>query len=281
MSGFADLLLLQFQQPAFVTDFLTNQLGLDALFAATYTAEDIAAHSLKVVAISKLESEMPAFETIRQRGMNEKINPGSEWVKVDRSYYRMGRLSWVDVYLDVLLGSDVESTAMPIESITSQDLMAALGPVNSLNDIRTKLATMYAPSVVDAFFQQLRILTFEDFTREPGLFLKFVYGAPAPFTPGDPNNAKLFRVNVCVQIQTTLAVSEALQGAKLCRGILENDNEYKRTFDGGEIANPFALVAVFPDSLVVDNAIGTLTAADIRTGIKQLFTSEGMFAHFA
>jgi hypothetical protein len=224
---------------------------------------------------------MPAFETIRQRGMNEKINPGSEWVKVDRSYYRMGRLSWVDVYLDVLLGIDVESLEMPLLSITSQELIAALGPVNSLDDLRTNLGKLYPESIVDAFFAAFAIHTLEDFTSQPGLFLKFLYDAPTPFVAGDPKNARTFRVNVCVQVQTALAVNEALQAAKLCRSILVNENESMQTFEGGDIATPFALVAVFPDSLVVDNAIGTLKAADIKSGIKQLFTSEGMFAHFA
>lgn len=281
MSGFADSIMLQFQQPAFVTDFLTNKLGLDALFASTYTLEDIVPHNLTLAAVTRTEFEMPTFETIRQRGSNEKIVPGSEIVKVDRTYYRAGRLAWVDVYLDVTIASDVESQFSPIQSITAEDLVTALGPVNTLGDLRTKLGTLYPPSIVDAFFTQLSIRTIEDFTAQPGIFLKFVFAAPAPFVAGNPANAKTFRLNVCAQIQNELAVSEALQSAKLCRGMLEGNNECARTFVGGEIETPFALVAIFPNSLVADNAIGSLTAAQIRTGIQQLFTNEKMFAQFA
>jgi hypothetical protein len=280
MSGFTDLVLLQFQQPVFVTNFLTNELGLDALFASTYTVEDVIPHNLTLSAVTATEFEMPAFETIRQRGSNEKITSGSEIVKVDRTYYRAGRLAWVDVYLDVTIGSDVESQFSAIQSITAEDLVTALGPVNTLGQLKTKLGTLYPPSIVDAFFTQLSIHSIEDFTAQPGLFLKFVFAAPAPFVAGDPANAKTFRLNVCAQIQNALAVSEALQSAKLCRGMLESNNEYARTFTGGEIETPFAMVAIFPDSLVVNNAIGSLTAAQIRTGIQQLFANEKMFAQF-
>jgi len=281
MSGFADLLLIQFEQNAFVADFLTNQLGLTALFASAYKPDDVVIHDVALTSIPETQFEMPAFETVRVRGMNEQIMPSPERVKVDRDYHRRGRLAWVDVYLDVLLGTKVESQQMPLDKITAQDLLTMLGPVNTLSDLRNKLGTMYTPSIVDAFFEKLRINTIEDFTSQPGLFLKFIYKQPAPFNPADPKNARTFRINVCVQIQPELKVAEALQSAKLCRSIMENERQHTEQFDGGDVSTPFSFVTVFQDSLVVNNAIGTLTAAQARTGIKQLFTNEGMFAHFA
>src|SRR4051812_17976139 len=129
MSGFADLLLIQFGQAAFVTDFLVNKIGLDALFNTAYTAETVVPHNFSLASVQQTEFEMPAFETIRERGINERITPSSERMKIDRDHYRLGRLSWVDVYLDVLLASDVESQEMPIEKITSQELLTKLGAV--------------------------------------------------------------------------------------------------------------------------------------------------------
>jgi hypothetical protein len=281
MNGFADLLLIQFKQAAFVTDFLTNKLGLMELLISTYKPDDVVVHDVALTSIPETQFEMPAFETVRVRGMNEQIMPSPERVKVDRDYHRRGRLSWVDVYLDVLLGAKVESQQMPLDKITAQDLLAKLGPVNTLFDLRNKLGTMYTPSIVDAFFEQLRINTIEDFTNQPGLFLQFIFKEPAPFNPADPKNTRTFRINVCVQIQPELKVAEALQAAKLCRSIMENERQHTEQFDGGDISTPFSFVTVFPDSLVVDNAIGTLTATQARTGIKQLFSNEGMFAHFA
>src|SRR5262249_37614270 len=126
MSAFADQLLLQFLQENFVRDLLTNQLGLISLFNLTYEAEDIDLKQIALAGVQRKEFELPAFETIRTSGIDERIMPTAERVKVDRAQPRYGRLTWVDVFLDILLATKVESKAMPIEKITAQDLLEKL-----------------------------------------------------------------------------------------------------------------------------------------------------------
>ncbi|HJZ79317.1 MAG TPA: hypothetical protein VKD91_03195, partial [Pyrinomonadaceae bacterium] len=193
---------------------------------------------------------------------------------------RYGRLTWVDVFLDILLATKVESKAMPIEKITAQDLLEKLGGVTSVPDLRNKLAAIYPPSIVDAFFKQLRITSVDDFKSRPTLFLEFVYKIPPPFDPNDPQNARNFQLNVCVQFQPELKIGEALQAAKLCRSILENERDFAQTFDGGEIDRPYAFVVIFADSAITDNALPNLTVAQIKANIKSLFQAERMLAHF-
>jgi hypothetical protein len=53
------------------------------------------------------------------------------------------------------------------------------------------------------------------------------------------------------------------------------------TFAGGDIDTPFAFVVIFADQAVVDGALPNLTAAQIKTNVKNLFKSERMLAHFA
>jgi hypothetical protein len=281
LSGFADQLLLRFLEANFVEDLLTNQLGLAALFDTTYEVETVDLRELALAGVQRKEFAVPAFETIRTSGIDERIVPNTERVKVDRAQPRYGRLSWVDVFLDVLLATKVESKAMPIERITAESLLDKLGGVSSMTDLRNKLAALYSPNVVDAFFKKLRITSVDDFTRRPTLFLEFVYKAPPQFDPNDPANARRFGVNVCVQFQAELKISEALQAAKLCRSILENEHESMSTFDDGDIETPFVFVVIFANSVVVDNAVPNLTAAQIKANIKDLFKSERMLAHFA
>jgi len=207
--------------------------------------------------------------------------PTAERVKVDRAQPRYGRLAWVDVFLDVLLATKVESKAMAIETITAQSLLEKLGGVVSMQDLKNKLAALYPASVVDAFFKKLRITSVGDFKKHPTLFLEFVYKAPPPFDPADPQNSRSFRLNVCVQFQPELKISEALQAAKLCRSILENERDFAQTFNGGDIDTPYAFVVIFADSAVVDGGLPNLTAAQIKTNIKSLFLAERMLAHFA
>jgi hypothetical protein len=281
MSAFGDQLLLRFLQDGFVDDLLTKQLGLPALFKLTYQMNDIDLKEIALGGVSLRQFQMPAFETIRTSGIDEQIMPSSERVKVDRSQPRYGRLAWVDVFMDVLLATKVQSTRMPIESVTAQNLLDKLGGVASIPDLKAKLAVLYPPSVIEAFFKQLRISSVDDFKNRPALFLEFVYQAPLPFEPSEPQNARNFRVNVCVQFQPELKIGEALQAAKLCRSILENERDFADTFDGGEITTPYVFVIIFPDSAAVDNAIPGLDASQIRSSIQDLFTAERMIAHFS
>jgi hypothetical protein len=280
MSVFADRLLLQFSDNSFVQDLLTNQLGLAALFNLTYAVEDIDLRQIALADVPRRAFEVPAFETIRTNGTDEKIVPTTERVRVERVQPRYGRLAWVDVLLDVLVSTQVESKAMPIERINVQNLLDKLGGVASMVELRNKLAALYPPSIVDAFFQQLRITSVEDFKRQPSLFLEFVYKAPPAFDPADPQNTRTFRLNVCVQFQPELKIGETLQAAKLCRSILENERDFVQTFEGGEIETPYAFVVIFADSAVVDGALPNLTAAQIKAGVQTLFQTERMLARF-
>lgn len=280
MSTFADQMLIRFLEDSFVKDLVTNQLGLSTLLNLIYKLEDIELEQIELAGVQRREFEFPAFETIRTSGIDERIMPTAERVKVDRSQPRYGRLVWVDVLLDVLVSTKVASKRMPIEKITAQDLLEKLGGVTSMVDLRNKLAALYPPSVVDAFFNQLRISSLDDFKSRPTLFLEFIYQAPLPFDPNDPKNARNYKLNVYVQFQAELKIGEALQTAKLCRSILENEKDFMQAFDDGEINTPYAFVVIFADSAVVDGALPNLTAAQIKTGIRSLFQTERMVAHF-
>jgi hypothetical protein len=280
MSVFVDQMLFRFLQDDFVQDLLTKQLGLSTLLNLTYKLEDIEFKQIALAGVQRREFEFPAFETIRTSGIDERIMPTAERVKVDRTQPRYGRLAWIDVLLDVLVSTKVASKRMPIEKITAQDLLGKLGGVTSMADLKNKLAASYPPSVVDAFFKQLRIASVDDFKSRPTLFLEFVYRAPPAFEPNDPRNARDFRLNLCVQFQTELKVGEALQTAKLCRSILENEKDFVQTLDDGEIHTPYAFIIIFAESAVVDGALPDLSAVQIKAGIRSLFQAERMIAHF-
>lgn len=280
MTVFSDQLLLRFLEDDFVQDLLTNQLGLSTLIETIYKLEDIELKQIEFAGVQRREFEFPVFETIHTTGINEQITPSAGRIKIDRSQSRYGRLAWVDVLLNVLVSTKVASKRMPIEKITAQDLIEKLGGVTSLADLRNKLAALYPPSIVNAFFKQLHISSVDDFKSRPTLFLEFVYKAPLPFDPDDPRSTRKFKLNVCVQFQSEFKISEAIQIAKLCRSILENEKDFVSTFDDGEINTPYAFIVIFADSAIVDGAIPGLTRAQIKTGIKSLFQTERMIAHF-
>ncbi len=274
-------MLLRFSDDTFVEDFLKSQLGLETLLNLIYEVDDLEIKKVDLAGVQQRAFEMPIMETLRVSGVRERITPSSERIKIDQSRPRSGRLAWVEVFLQVLLSVQVHDQSAPIQSITATTLVEEFGEVTSMTDLKAKLAARYPQSVVDALFKQLRINTVEDFQEAGRLFFKFLYQTPPPFDPNDPTSFRDFKINVCVQFQSELNVSGALQNAKLSRSILENERDFMPTFDGGDIITPYAFVVIFPDSVVVDNAIPGLKAADIKAGIQAIFKAENMIAAFA
>lgn len=280
MSIFADQMLLRFLEDAFVKNLLENQLGLTPLFNLIYEVDDFELKEIHLERVQRRQLEMPVFETIRTSGTEERIMPNPERVQVNRAQPRNGRLSWVDVFLEILLATKVHKTGAAIERITVENLIEKLDGVASLSELKAKLKAMYPDNVVEACFREMHINSVEEFKRRGNLFLKFVYKAPLPYDPNDPQNARSFRVNVCVQFQPELKILDALQNAKLCRSILENERDFVETIDGGDIRTPYAFVVIFPENVVVNNAIPGLNTAQIKAGIKALFVAEKMLALF-
>lgn len=280
MSAFGDLMTLQFLQDAFVTDFLTTKVGLPAIFNAAYNLTDLQLHDLTLASVDRKTFQSPTFESIRITGTHERITPTMERSQIERSMRRYGRLVWVEVQLDLTLATKVQQLAMPIDSIRTANLIEDLGGVTSLADLRTKLQTRYSPSVVDAMFKALRISTLGDFQERMNLLVQLFFKPAPAFDPADPASSRVFPVTVCVKFQADLNISDALQAAKLCRAVMEKETDFNPSQDGAEIKTPYVIVTVYPNSVVKDNAIPGLTAAQITSSVQTLFTAEGMVANF-
>jgi hypothetical protein len=278
MSVFADQMSIRFAQDSFITGFL-NDLGLLTILNTIYSFETIFIQEVTLGSIVNKRFQVPAFETIRTSGVDEKLTSMPERVKIDRVQPRNGRLAWTEVLLELLLNAKVHSTASPIEKITTKRLLDELDPVNTIPQLRAALTARYSPDVVNAFFTKTRITTIEDFKRRGNLFLEFVYKEAPPFDPNDPANSRTFRANVCLQFQAEAKIVEALQSAKLCRSILEGEASAE-ILDEAEVKTPFAFVVVFPDTSIGNDFFPGLSAAQTKTRIKSIFEAENMVAHF-
>lgn len=279
MSTFIDAVLLRFAQDAFVTDLVTNGLGLMAIFNTAFEATDVQVQSIALGPLTARSYKVPAFESVRSSGTDERIVPDSQRVRKERVMPRYGRLDWVDVALDIVLVAKVQTLVAPLQSITVQTLEQKLGGVASIVELRTKLLALYAPSVVDDIFVKLRISTLEDFERQRHLFVELVGAAPPAFDPEDPGASRSYTVPLRVKIADGFDVAGALQSAKLCRSILEHE-ALPDTLDGVERILPYAFVVLFADAAITDASIPTLTAAQAKTAVKALFNTERMFAQF-
>jgi hypothetical protein len=163
--------------------------------------------------------------------------------------------------------------------VTSQTLEQKLGGIVSIADLRAKLLALYAPSIVDALFAELKISTIDDFERQRHLFIELIGAAPPAFDPNDPAAARDFTVYLRVKIADGFDVAGALQSAKLCRSILEHES-VPDSLAGVERTIPYSLVTIFADAAVTDTSLPGLTAAQAKTAVSTLFAGERMFAQF-
>jgi len=278
MSAFVDATLLRFAQDGFVTGLL-NGLGLPALFNAMFDATDFALQSVALGPVLARSYKVPAFESIRSSGTDERIVPDAARVRRERVLPRFGRLDWVDVAFDAVLNTKVQTLVAPLQSVTTQTLEQKLGGIASIADLRAKLLALYAPSIVDDLFAKLKISTLDDFERQRHLFIELIGAAPPAFDPNDPAAARNFTVSVRVKIADGFDVAGALQSAKLCRSILENES-VPDTLAGVQRTTPFAMVTIFADAAVTDASLPGLTATQAKTAVGALFAGERMFAQF-
>jgi hypothetical protein len=209
MSAFIDSTLLRFTQDTFVQPLLTA-IGPSTLLSAMYNPVDIAFDAVTLGPIVSRAYKVAVFETVRIHGTDERILPDMQRVLRDRAVPRFGRLDWIDVSLKVQLSVQTHATVAPLQSISVDSLESKVGGITSLDDLKTKLLTLYAPSVVDDLFTKLKISTFDDFAQQKHLFVELVGSALPPPNPADSANNRDFIVHVCVKIQDGFDVAGSL-----------------------------------------------------------------------
>jgi hypothetical protein len=246
----------------------------------TYQFDTGELKELQIAGVRRRQFGMPVFETLRTTGTDECLLPTSERRRIDREEPRRGRLSWVDLFLELRLAAKVDPRRAPVREIVVTDLLEDLGNPATLAQLRTALQDRYGASVVAAAFDALRITSLADFRDRAPRFVRFLTDPPAPFDPLDPANSRTFPLCVCLRGEDELHVVENLRAAKLSRSVLEHERQHAETFDGGEIRRPYAFVTVYPDAAVDGESIPGLTAAQAQQRVRELFAAEEMAAHF-
>lgn len=278
MSTFVDTALLRFADDTFVGDLLT-EVGLAALFAASYTARDFGVESVALASVGPRSYKVPAFETLRSTGAEERVVPDTQRVRVDRVYPRFGRIDWIDVAFDAVLATQVSMQVAPLQSITSQSLEQRLGGVASIAELRAKLLALYTPGVVDDLLLRMRVTTIEDFRADNPLFVQMIGAAPPPFVAGDPANLRSFAVPMRVKVAEGFDAAAALQAAKFGLAIAES-NALPDDLPGVDRNAPCVFLTLFNDAAVTDASLPGFTADEAKAAVRALFASESMFAHF-
>lgn len=280
MVNFKDRLALRFLNDAFVSDLIFNQIGLNSLFDFSFHLTKGELHAVSLQSVGRRQFERPVFETLRMSGTEHRQSTPPERVQINREHPRHGRLTWVDVFLEARLRATVRPSAGEGGTVTVRDLLAELGDPSDLSELRTALADKYGESAVDAIFEALGITTFEEFRDRGSRFISLASEAPSPFDPQDPANTHDFRLPMCFRFEEDLNLLTALNSAKLCRSVLEHEQQHSEKETVAEVRRPYAFVVVFPDSSAIDGLIPGATAAEFKASTQQLFAAEEMVAHF-
>lgn len=286
MSEFVDLMTIKLSDDAYVACLSGGESFYLDLFNTTYVNEDLAVKGLEkfqngdLILVRDRRIQMPVFETIRTVGTDERIVLDSQRVQLRRKQPRQGRLTWVDVFLDIALRVNVHDERSPIEAITITELFDEIGGAASLEELRNKLTARYDVDAVNAFFERFHISTLDEFKRRGPLFIKFIFEEAPKYDSENPGNIRNYRLNLCIMIEPALNISDSLQRAQLCRSILLYEHEYADIVEGGDVVSPYTFIVIFPDDSVTDGWIPGSNADQCKVIIQDLFRAENMFALF-
>ncbi len=279
MPNLTDRLTLRFLDDAVVTQLLTTDIGLTPLFNLGYRLEDGTVHGLELVRIARSEFQKPVFQTLHTRGSEDR--QGRESTRLNREQPKGGRLEWIDVRFQVVVAAIIEDRFTKVRQITATDLLADLGNPGTLAALRAALVARFGAFAAERTIEALRIDSIEELRQRGALSLKIESETPPPFDPTDPANRRELPLDLCLQVVPGLDITLALRTAKLDRALLEEEERRPgEVAPGIERRRPSVFLVLFPDSAAVDNAIPGLTAAQIKTQTRNLFTREEMAAHF-
>lgn len=279
MATLTDRLTLSLLDDAFVSNLLANQIGLARLFRLGWELEAGTVHELAIARLGDRQFQLPVFQSVRTRGTEERLAPNPERIRVDYEQPRHGRLEFVDALVPIDLDAVVEDRATPVRQITAQDLLTELGNPATLPDLRAALTARYGADVTGRLLDALHVVSIEEL-RGRGLTLTIESEPAPPFDLLDPANRRRFPLTLCLSVVPQLEPAAALREAKVRRVLISEQQPAADEVAGAELLQPYVFLVLFPDSAAVDNAIPGLTAAEIRTQVRDLFAREEMVAHF-
>lgn len=280
MATLTDRLTLRLLDDAFVSDLLATQIGLAPLFGLTYRLEAGIVHQVALTRIRRRQFQIPLFQTVRTRGSDERQGANPERIRIDREQPRKGRLEFLDAEIEIEVTATIEDRATRVRQITATDLLTELGNPGNMVALRAALVAQYGAFVADRAIEKLHIESVEELARRGALSFRIESEPAPPFDPNDPANRRDLPLHFCIKVVPQLDPVLALRDAKLCRLLIEEERRSPDEVDGAEIRRPFLFLALFADSAAADDAIPGLTAAQIRTQVRDLFNREEMVAHF-
>lgn len=275
-----DRLTLRLLDDAFVSDLLATQIGLAPLFGLTYQLEAGIVHQVALTRIRRRQFQVPLFQTVRTRGSDERQGANPERIRIDREQPRKGRLEFLDAEIEIVVTATIEDRATRVRQITATDLLTELGNPANMVALRAALVAQYGAFVADHAIEKLHIESVEELARRGALSFRIESEPAPPFDPDDPANRRELPLQFCIKVVPQLDPVVALRDAKLCRLLIEEERRSPETVGGAEVRRPFLFLALFADSAAADNAIPGLTAAQIKTQVRDLFNREEMVAHF-
>lgn len=276
MIAFSEQQLLRWVSDPELRRWLSDIVGLRPMIDASYSMPDSSIDTVALQAIRRRDFAAPVFETSRTRGTDERVAAVTERIRVDRSQPRGGRTAWVDLRIDLLVRATITSTPRRPAGLDITDLVATIGTVGTFEDLRSRLSNVLGATAADALLKRFAITDVETFLAQPTLLVQFLAAAES----GQEVKDLLLPLDVCVLLHDDVAVRESLRTAKLCRAILEHENDHAARVGDVEVVMPYVFVAVFPEAGVTDELIPGRSATETKAAVSDLFRAERMIACF-
>lgn len=271
MSLFVDRLLMQFSDPAQLTEFLES---LDApsheplltLLGAMYELPYATIHDVRTLEVNRTELQRPLFPPKRIRGNWTQTIPNHTRTDVMYEDLEESEPIWLDATVEMQVTLTLEIDAGEVEAILTQQI----DEFSTLDEFRAHFRFFD----LETFMAEHAISTVADLReRYHYLLTEIRLRAPKPFNPDDPANQYRYPLNLAILIRDVIDVAETLRDVKLAQKALQRAMTYRQGFNEAEVRTPYAPLVIFPE-----DALASLPfeADDLRP----LFATEGILVWF-
>ncbi|MFJ5776219.1 hypothetical protein [Streptomyces sp. NPDC093094] len=240
MNGFADRLMIRYQDPVKVDELLvppgdTAMTRVRRLMAAVYEPGVLEIRSTGQPVVTERHFQVPIAVPLTVRGSWEKVLPAPERTRTDLEIPSTAPVHWIDLALDLFVPTQVAPTSGALEAIGSE-------MVTRLTE--DEFVTEFGRPGLDELLRLTGAADFRELQADSANLYHLHYAEPSPFDPAAP--ARRFRLSVSVLFFADFDLAAALRRLVGARHALEQASVRPDAYDGGELLAASAWLAVFP-----------------------------------
>ncbi|WEO99780.1 hypothetical protein A6P39_040250 [Streptomyces sp. FXJ1.172] len=269
MTGFADLLLIRYSDPANVESLLipqgdTDRKRIQDLLASVYEPQRLEVKTVDSVTVTAKHFQVPVVEPVTLRAEWEKVLPQPEQARACVKVPAIVPTRWIDMALETVVTAHVALTEGALDSVAFDDVSALT---------EQEFVARFQFLDLPALMQAAHVPSYAELQADFPRLYHLHFAEPPPFDPQAP--VRTFRLRVSVLFFPTLDLGAALRQLTESKRALDAFQPGLDAYEGGDLLTTSAWLGVFPADL-----FPSATPPVTQQQVADVLAEEGFVAAF-